>query len=354
CDFNTYTAAELGPGVGRDTFAASAMAEIDLAADLLGSPRRVETVFFGGGTPTLLPAADLVRILAHIDRRWGLVPGAEVTTEANPDSVDPAYLAELRAGGFTRISLGMQSASASVLATLDRSHAPGRAVAAVAEARQAGFEQVSLDLIYGTPGETEAQWRASLEAALAAGVDHASAYALTVEPGTAMGAAVARGVLPAPDPDVAAARYEVADDVLSAAGLEWYEISNWARPGSECQHNIGYWTPGADWWGVGPGAHSHLDGVRCWHVKHPRPYAAAVAAGKWPVAGWEVLDDDARALESVMVAIRLRRGLAVATADEATVAALVADGLVSVERDRMVLTRVGRLLADRVTLRLLA
>ena len=353
CDFNTYTAAELGPGVSRDTFAAQAMAELDIAAGLLGGPRRVETVFFGGGTPTLLPAADLVGILRGIDRVWGLAPDVEVTTEANPDSVDTAYLAELRAGGFTRISLGMQCAAPSVLATLDRSHTPGRAAAAVAEARVAGFEQVSLDLIYGTPGETSAQWRDSLAAAVDAGVDHVSAYALTVEPGTAMGAAVARGALSAPDPDVAAGRYEVADEVLTGAGLEWYEISNWARPGAQCRHNLGYWTPGADWWGVGPGAHSHLDGVRFWHLKHPRPYAAAVAAGTVPVAGWEVLDAQSRRLESLMVSVRLRHGLAVADCDPTVVRELVAEGLVTVPGDRVVPTVRGRLLADRVTLRLL-
>ena len=353
CDFNTYTAAELGLGVGRETYAAQAVGELELAAATVGRVGPVDTVFFGGGTPTLLPAADLVRILQAIDRVWGLARGVEVTTEANPYSVDEGYLAELRAGGFTRISLGLQSTSARVLATLDRTHTPARALAAVGEARRAGFDQVSLDLIYGTPGESEADWRASLAAVVEAGVDHVSAYALTVEPGTAMGAAVARGLLPAPDPDVAAARYEVADQVLTGAGYDWYEISNWARPGAECRHNLGYWTPGADWWGAGPGAHSHMAGLRWWNVKHPRAYAAAVTAGDVPVGGWEVLDEESRRLESLMVSVRLRHGLAVADCDPAVVRELVDEGLVTVSGDRVVPTVRGRLLADRVTLRLL-
>jgi oxygen-independent coproporphyrinogen-3 oxidase len=354
CDFNTYTSAELGPQARQDTYADDVCAEIDAAAQALGDVPQIDTVFFGGGTPTLLPAADLVRILRHLDDVFGLVAGAEVTTEANPESVDLDYFAHLRAGGFTRISLGMQSASAQVLRVLERRHTPGRAVTAAGEAALAGFDQVSLDLIYGTPGETEDDWRASLSAAVDAGVGHVSAYALTVETGTALGAAVARGAMPAPDPDVAAARYELCDDMLAAAGLTWYEISNWARPGHECRHNMGYWTPGWQWWGFGPGAHSHIGSVRFHNVKHPRAYAERLATGALAVADWEELTAADRRLEDLMLRLRLRDGLARdGKLPSADVQDLIDEGLLAVTGDRLSLTRAGRLLADRVTLRLL-
>ena len=254
CDFNTYTAAELGPGVSRDTYPALAAAEVRLARRVLGAAAGpVATVFFGGGTPTLLPAGQLGEILRVIDGEFGLAPDAEVTVEANPESVDEASLAALRAAGFTRISLGMQSAAPHVLAVLDRVHEPGRPARCAQWARQAGFEHVSLDLIYGTPGETDADWRGSLEAALAAGPDHISAYALIVEEGTRLAAQVRRGEVAVPDDDAMADRYLAADELLSARGLGWYEVSNWgAGPAARCQHNLLYWT-GGHWWGVGTG-----------------------------------------------------------------------------------------------------
>jgi len=322
-----------------------------------GLPERpVQTVFLGGGTPTILPAGDLVRMLEALRTTWGIAPGAEVTTEANPDSVTPATLAELADGGFTRVSFGMQSAVGHVLRTLDRTHDPERIPDVVAWARAAGLE-VSLDLIYGTPGESLEDWRTSLEAALATGVDHVSAYALVVEPGTKMAAQVRRGELPAPDGDDEAAKYELADEMLTAAGLHWYEVSNWARtPAQACQHNLAYWR-GHDWWGIGPGAHSHVGGVRWWNVKHPRAYAARLEAGLSPAAGREVLDEESRRLERVLLGVRLAEGLPLADVDPArrgAVAGLVADGLVdghaAVRRadPRVVLTRRGRLLADTV------
>ena len=295
CDFNTYTASELRGRDARAGFAADAIAEVELAARALPGERPlVSTVFFGGGTPTLLPAADLVRILRAVDERLGLVSGAEVTVEANPESVDPTGLALLREHGVTRVSLGMQSVRPHVLAVLERAHTPGRAQAAAAEARAAGFEHVSLDLIFGTPGETDADWAASLDAALAAGPDHVSVYGLTLAAGTRLDARVRRGDLPAPDDDAMADRYLAADAALGAAGLEWYELSNWAA-GEEarCRHNVGYWQ-GGDWWGLGPGAHSHLDGRRWWNVRHPSDYAARLAAGGSPAAGEEVLGPEAR------------------------------------------------------------
>ena len=238
----------------------------------------VQTVFFGGGTPTLLDPADLGRVLHAIDVEFGLAPDAEVTTEANPESVDAASLNQLREQGFTRISFGMQSARPHVLATLDRRHTPGRVAEAVQGARAAGFDNVSLDLIYGTPGESLDDWRISVETALALQPDHVSAYALIVEDGTPLARKVNRGELPAPDDDDLADKYELADDALTAAGLDWYEVSNWGRP---CRHNLAYWR-GADWWGIGPGAHSHVGGTRWWNVKHPAAYAARLAARQEP------------------------------------------------------------------------
>jgi len=287
CDFNTYTATELGGGASQATYAETAASEIALAARVLdhaGLPRRpVRTVFFGGGTPTLLPPADLIGLLRAVDREWGLAPDAEVTTEANPDSVSRARLRTLADGGFTRVSFGMQSAVPHVLATLDRTHDPARLPDVVAWAREAGLA-VSLDLIYGTPGESLADWARSLDVAVALAPDHVSAYALVVEPGTAMAARVRRGELTMPDGDDQAAKYEMADAALAAAGYAWYEVSNWARtPADACRHNLAYWR-GEDWWGVGPGAHSHVGGVRWWNVKHPRAYAQRLARGLSPAA----------------------------------------------------------------------
>ncbi|KAB8179926.1 radical SAM family heme chaperone HemW [Microbispora catharanthi] len=355
CDFNTYTAAELGPGAAQRDYAATAVEEIRLARRVLGDAAPpVETVFFGGGTPTLLPAADLVLILDAIGEEFGLRPDAEVTTEANPESVDPTYLKELRAGGFTRVSFGMQSAGEHVLAVLDRRHTPGRPAEAVREARAAGFEHVNLDLIYGTPGESDDDWRASLEAALAAGPDHVSAYSLIVEDGTRLAARIRRGELPMPDDDVAADRYLIAEELLTAAGLSWYEISNWAA-GDEarCRHNLLYWT-GGDWWGAGPGAHSHVGGTRWWNVKHPAAYAARLAAGTSPAHAREVLPAEDRAVERVMLELRLASGFPLADlAPQARTACAraLADGLLEVEAFKAglaVLTLRGRLLADAV------
>ncbi|MER7499644.1 radical SAM family heme chaperone HemW [Nonomuraea pusilla] len=353
CDFNTYTAAELGPGASHRDYADTAIEEVRLARRVLGDAELpVETVFFGGGTPTLLPPGDLVRILAAIDTEFGLRPGAEVTTEANPESVDPASLDLLRAGGFTRISFGMQSARPHVLEVLDRKHTPGRPAQAVREARAAGFEHVNLDLIYGTPGESDDDWRASLSAAVEAGPDHVSAYSLIVEDGTRLAARIRRGELPMPDDDVAADRYQIADAVLGEAGFRWYEVSNWATSDdARCRHNLLYWT-GGDWWAVGPGAHSHVGGTRWWNVKHPAAYAQRLAAKESPAHAREVLTPDDQAAERLMLELRLDSGYPladVAPAARTAVAAALADGRLETEafkEGRMVLTLKGRLLAD--------
>jgi putative oxygen-independent coproporphyrinogen III oxidase len=359
CDFNTYTAAELGPapGASQASYADGAVAELRLARRVLGGDGpAVETVFFGGGTPTLLASDTLGRVLAAVRDELGLVPGAEVTTEANPDSVTPESLAALREAGFTRVSFGMQSAVRAVLATLDRTHDPERVPLAVRWARDAGFEQVSLDLIYGTPGETLEDWRRSVDAALSCSPDHVSAYALIVEEGTGLARRVRRGELTAPDDDDLADKYLLADDLLATAGLEWYELSNWARTAAaRCRHNELYWT-GADWWGVGPGAHSHVGGTRWWNVRHPAAYAERLAAGRSPAAAREVLDAATRTVERVLLESRLRAGLPLdlLTPDGREEASAVAvDGLAVEAGDRLVLTRQGRLLADAVVRRLL-
>ena len=346
CDFNTYLGSELGGGALQASYADTAATELRSVRSVLGDAAPpVSTVFVGGGTPTLLPAEDLVRLLGVVRDELGLDPGAEVTTEANPDSVDERYLATLREGGFTRVSFGMQSSVTSVLRVLERTHTSGRPQQAAKEALAAGFEQVSLDLIYGTPGETDDDWRASLDAALSAGPTHVSAYALIVEDGTRLGRSVARGLLPAPDDDVLADRYLLAERALG--GLGWYEVSNWGEP---CRHNLGYWR-GGDWWGVGPGAHSHVGGVRWWNVKHPAAYAQRLAAGTSPGAGREVLTDEDRRVEQVLLEVRLRDGLPLSLLRPEGLASAhrhAADGLLELHGDRAVLTLRGRLLADAV------
>lgn len=361
CDFNTYTATELGPGVSRNSYADTVLREIRLADEVLHAGDAlgdrvppVSTVFFGGGTPTLLPAEHLGLILDGIGERFGLADDVEITTEANPDTVTPAYLSRLREHGFTRISLGMQSAVPKVLAVLDRTHRPGRPEQAVAEARAAGFEHVNLDLIYGAPHESDADWQASLDAAIGAEPDHISAYALVVEEGTALARQVATGVVPAPDDDALADRYLIADERLRTAGYEWYEISNWARsPQAVSRHNELYWTD-SNWWGLGPGAHSHVSGVRWWNVKHPVRYTAMIDAGSSPAAGRETLDEDARFTERVMLGVRRRDGLSVLSLPERArrvLPQLIRWGLLDqprFEAGRVVLTQRGRLMADAV------
>jgi putative oxygen-independent coproporphyrinogen III oxidase len=361
CDFNTYTGDELR-GARRDDYAEEAVDEVRLAGRVLEGaglpPRPVSTVFFGGGTPTMLPHTDLAAMLASVVDTWGLVDGAEVTTEANPDSVDAEYLQALAAAGFTRVSFGMQSAVPSVLATLERTHDPERVPLVVRWARDAGLD-VSLDLIYGTPGETLDDWSRSLDVALEQEPDHLSAYSLIVEDGTKLARQIRRGEVAQPDDDTAADMYELADDRLAAAGYGWYEVSNWARDEQHrSRHNLSYWQ-GHDWWGVGPGAHSHVGGVRWWNVKHPAAYGQRMAAGESPGAGRETLDAETRRVERVLLAVRMREGLPTADLDSegrAAVAGLIADGWVEGREalaGRVVLTRTGRLMADAVVRRLL-
>jgi putative oxygen-independent coproporphyrinogen III oxidase len=381
CDFNTYTSDQLR-GAKREDYAGQAIAEIAIAKGVLedaGLPsRNASTVFFGGGTPTMLPSGDLARMLAAVTQTWGLQPGAEVTTEANPDSVDAAYLARLKGAGFTRVSFGMQSAVPHVLATLERTHDPARIPLVVRWARDAGLD-VSLDLIYGTPGERLDDWRISLDHAIAQAPDHISAYALIVEDGTKLARQIRRGEVAAPDDDLQADMYELADSVLKDAGYEWYEVSNWAFRGGpstssgtevnpvaelveasdrRSRHNLAYWQ-GHDWWGVGPGAHSHVGGVRWWNVKHPAAYADRILAGQSPAAGRETLDAETRRVERVLLATRISDGLPITDltpSGRTAVAGLIADELVdaaSAFAGTIRLTLRGRLLADAVVRRLL-
>ena len=385
CDFNTYTVG-FGPGAQVGDYAPSVLAEASLAARVMaesGLPaREAETVFFGGGTPTMLDTAELAEILTGLRDRIGIAPGAEVTLEANPDTVTREGLVQLADAGFTRVSFGMQSAVPAILETLDRTHTPERVPLVVQWAKDAGLS-TSVDLIYGTPGESLADWEASLRAALSYETDHISAYALVVEEGTKMGAQVARGELPTPDPDDEAAKYELADALLGEAGYSWYEISNFARAtdadlasgrpstfyAHASAHNLAYWRDW-DWWGLGPGAHSHVGRMRWWNVKNPAAYAARLRDGRSPAYAGEILDEDTRELERVMLGVRTSEGIELVglpgtrQTDEAgaalgagavsggRVAALIADGLIDAAaalRGRVILTLRGRLLADYVT-----
>lgn len=408
CDFNTYTATDLGAGASRGNYANMVIREMKLTKQwqldhgIVEPP--VSTVFFGGGTPTILAARDLVAMLDAIRKTWGIASNAEITTEANPDTVNEYYINELAAGGFTRVSFGMQSAVPHVLKTLDRTHTPANVAAGVNAANKAGLRS-SVDLIYGAPGESLDDWRTSVTTAIDLGVNHISAYALTVEPTTKMGRQIAAGTLPKPNDDDEAAKYEIADDLFAAAGLEWYEVSNWARPGYESQHNLGYWR-NVDWAGVGPGAHSHYNnvteidrpqpalltapasggtteaiapagggcpaeaglgvvpvshGLRSWDIAHPRLWGTAINEHRIPWADSEAITAEENLEELIMLGLRLREGLDLGRINQAIAAnentswqtiavdslrPMVDEGLITISGNRVIPTRRGRLLND--------
>ena len=410
CDFNTYTATDLGAGASRGNYANMVIREMKLTKQWqldhgIAEPP-VSTVFFGGGTPTILAARDLVAMLDAIRKIWGIAPDVEITTEANPDTVNEYYINELAAGGFTRVSFGMQSAVPHVLKTLDRTHTPANVAAGVNAANKAGLRS-SVDLIYGAPGESLDDWRTSVTTAIDLGVNHISAYALTVEPTTKMGRQIAAGTLPKPNDDDEAAKYEIADDLFAAAGLEWYEVSNWARPGYESQHNLGYWR-NVDWAGVGPGAHSHYNnvteidrpqpalltapasggtteaiapagggcpaeaglgvvpvshGLRSWDIAHPRLWGTAINEHRIPWADSEAITAEENLEELIMLGLRLREGLDLGRINQAIAAnentswqtiavdslrPMVDEGLITISGNRVIPTRRGRLLNDSV------
>jgi len=359
CDFNTYTASELGT-LKQSDFAATLIGEISLSADILKqsnvAPRKLKTVFFGGGTPSLLPAADLIAILDSLEAEFGFFQDAEITFEANPDSVTKDGLACLRDAGFNRISIGMQSAVPDVLKTLERTHNPENVAIALEIAKSLGF-RTSLDLIFGAPGETLSQWEQTVLEVIELDPGHLSAYSLIVEPGTKLARQISSGELAEVDEDLQADKYELADTLLSEAGYSWYEISNWSRtPELKSNHNIAYWS-GQDWWGYGPGAHSHLGSVRWWNHKHPLSYANLLEKKTSPAAGREQLDSETAALERILLESRTSTGMSIELikklqqGSELAISRLIADGLIEGSQalaGTLILTLKGRLLADAV------
>ncbi len=357
CDFNTYTPGELK--AGSDIAEVSTgyidllIAESKIAKGKLQGSKPIETIFFGGGTPTLMEPADLGRVLDSLKSDFGFATNIEITIEANPDTVSREKLAALRNVGINRISFGMQSAATHVLAVLDRTHNPENVVKATNWAREVGFDQVSVDLIYGTPGETIEDWRATIKSALELPITHISAYALIVEDGTKLAAQVKRGEIVIPDDDQTADKYLIADEEFSKAGFNWYELSNWSNAGGECRHNIAYWE-GANWWGLGPGAHSHIDGERFWNVKHPNAYRERLEADQSPIMDSEVLSFEQKESERVMLEIRLPGGIAKSSLTAQSLARLesyLTGGQISREywdQGQISLTLSGRLMADRI------
>ena len=349
CDFNTYTPTELQDGatleIVSNDYIDAVLRELDAAPTDV-----VPTIFFGGGTPSLLPADDLGRVITAIKARNGIAADCEITLEANPDSVTAEKLARYLEVGFNRISFGMQSAKPHVLAALDRTHNPANVEKAISMARAAGFKSISVDLIYGTPGESLADWRETVSAALALDIDHISAYALIVETGTKLAAQIKRGDLTMPIDDLMADMYLLVDQMCEEAGLTWYELSNWSKPGHECRHNIAYWK-NKNWWGLGPGAHSHVDGKRFWNLKHPTTYKQKLFAGESPILDSEQLTAEQMKDEAVLLGIRMREGLAIALLQPQQLEVLGEyrhNGFVDINEDRVLLTPTGRLIADRI------
>ena len=349
CDFNTYTPNELQDGatleIVSNDYIDAVLKELESAPTDV-----VPTVFFGGGTPSLLPAADLGRVISAIRARNGLSADCEITLEANPDSVTPEKMHQYREAGFNRISFGMQSAVPHVLAVLDRTHNPANVVKAVEMAREAGFSSVSVDLIYGTPGESLDDWRTSIEAALSLGVDHISAYALIVESGTKLAAQIKRGDISMPNDDLMADMYLLVNQLCNQAGLQWYELSNWSKAGHECRHNIAYWE-NKNWWGLGPGAHSHIDGKRFWNLKHPTTYKTKLFAGESPILDSEILTEEQIKDESIMLTIRMRDGIDISSLTPTQLERIESyreSGHISLVDKRLQLSPQGRLIADRI------
>ena len=356
CDFNTYTPAELqiqsSLEVISNDYIDLLIKEITKSAEVSES-KFVPSIFFGGGTPTLMQPSDLGRVISAIRSHYTLTDDCEITIEANPDTVSPAMLSQLLEVGFNRISFGMQSALPHVLAVLDRTHNPENVEKAVLAARSAGFKEVSVDLIYGTPGESMEDWEQTLDTALALPVTHISAYALIVEDGTKLAARVKRGEILMPDDDETADKYILADNKFRSAGLDWYELSNWSKPGSECKHNLFYWY-GENWWGAGPGAHSHINGRRWWNVKHPGTYKEKILSTGDPTQDSEILSPIEREEERLLLNIRLPRGIQRASLNAEQLAKLlpfVESGHLSKElweAGQVTLTQNGRLLADKI------
>jgi len=357
CDFNTYTPSELKITEGlaqiSNSYIDLLLMEIKAAKVQVGQSANVPSIFFGGGTPSLMQPDDISRVISTIKSEFILLPDAEITMECNPDTVTKESLAAFRAIGVNRVSFGMQSAVKHVLATLDRTHNPENLLQVTTWAKEVGFSEISVDLIYGTPGESLSDWQTSINAALTLPITHISAYALIVEEGTKLAAQIKRGEVAQVDDDLTAEKYLVADKAFTAAGFEWYELSNWAKSGSLSKHNLAYWL-GDNWWGAGPGAHSHLNGKRFWNVKHPNLYKERVLANQSPVADSEALDELQIESERLMLSLRLPSGLDKKSLNELQLAELssyVQSGHLDQanwNQGRATLTLDGRLIADRI------
>lgn len=357
CDFNTYTPAELQITESlaqiSNSYIDLLVKEIEFARNQVGESAIVPSIFFGGGTPSLMEASDIKRVITAISEQFKLDSIAEVTLETNPDTVTKEKLKQFYDAGINRISFGMQSSVLHVLKTLDRTHNPENLPQVTKWASEVGFKEISVDLIYGTPGESKQDWQQSIDSALALPISHISAYALIVEEGTKLAAQIKRGEIAKPDDDLTAEKYIMADKAFTAAGFNWYELSNWAKPNSQSKHNLAYWL-GHNWWGAGPGAHSHIDGKRFWNVKHPNLYKQKIQANETVVLESEVLESSQVESERLMLSIRLPQGLEKNTLNNQQILELtdyVNSGHLDQENwnlGRATLTLDGRLIADRI------
>lgn len=357
CDFNTYTPAELQLTEGLTQISNSyidlLVKEIEFARNQVGESAIVPSIFFGGGTPSLMEASDINRVITAISEQFKLDPIAEVTLETNPDTVTKEKLKQFYDAGVNRISFGMQSSVPHVLKTLDRTHNPENLPQVTKWATEVGFKEISVDLIYGTPGESKQDWQQSIDSALALPISHISAYALIVEEGTKLAAQIKRGEIAKPDDDLTAEKYIMADKAFTTAGFYWYELSNWAKPNSQSKHNLAYWL-GHNWWGAGPGAHSHINGKRFWNVKHPNLYKQKIQANETVILDSEVLKGSQIESERLMLSIRLPQGLEKNTLNNQQILELtdyVNSGHLDQENwnlGRATLTLDGRLIADRI------
>lgn len=357
CDFNTYTPAELQLTEGLTQISNSyidlLVKEIEFARNQVGESAIVPSIFFGGGTPSLMEASDIKRVITAISKQFKLAPIAEVTLETNPDTVTKEKLKQFYDAGVNRISFGMQSSVSHVLKTLDRTHNPENLSQVTKWASEVGFKEISVDLIYGTPGESKQDWQQSIDSALALPISHISAYALIVEEGTKLAAQIKRGEIAKPDDDLTAEKYIMADKAFTTAGFHWYELSNWAKPNSQSKHNLAYWL-GHNWWGAGPGAHSHINGKRFWNVKHPNLYKQKIQANETVILDSEVLKGSQIESERLMLSIRLPQGLEKNTLNNQQILELtdyVNSGHLDQENwnlGRATLTLDGRLIADRI------
>lgn len=357
CDFNTYTPAELQLTEGLTQISNSyidlLIKEIEFAREQVGESAKVPSIFFGGGTPSLMEASDIKRVITAISEQFELEPNAEITLETNPDTVTKEKLKQFYDAGVNRISFGMQSSVLHVLKTLDRTHNPENLPQVTKWANEVGFKEISVDLIYGTPGESRQDWQQSIDSALALPITHISAYALIVEEGTKLAAQIKRGEIAKPDDDLTAEKYIMADKAFTAAGFNWYELSNWAKNESHSKHNLSYWL-GENWWGIGPGAHSHLNGERFWNVKHPNSYKEKIELNQLPIADSEILNKNQIESERLMLSIRLTSGIETKSLNEKqlnNLAGYVDSGHLNHsdwQRGRATLTLDGRLIADRI------